>query len=129
MQKTVVLIIDDQPIFRAGVRKALAHHNGLDVLEIVDCDPGQGQEAVLRTIEESSPHVALLDVQCSSGNGTELCKRIIRNHPSTRVVLLSSDPNADDLFDAMKIGAVAYLSKDSTVEILSDAIQRAASGE
>ncbi len=129
MEKTTVLIVDSQSIFRAGVRKALAQHLGLDRLEIVDCDPADGIESVRRTVEHSSPDVVLLDVDGSEPGGFEICSDLRRLFPSTGVVMLSPNPNADELMEAMKTGASAYLGKDSTVEELSEAIQSAAAGE
>ncbi len=133
MGKIVVLIIDGQPIFRAGVRKALAQHNGLETLEILDCAPGiQGEEAK-RQISENSPDVALLDINLdvdrSSPSGLDLGSYISRHFPATKVVMLSGNTNADELFHVVKTGAVAYLCKDSTAEELLDAIRRVSSGE
>lgn len=126
---TVVLVIDDQPIFRAGVRRALSDRNGLDKLKILDCDPGKEGEEALRQIADNSPDVALLDVGCTSFNGLELSRYITRHFPATKVVALSSNYNADELLEVVKTGAAAYLGKDISAEELSDAIRRASSGE
>jgi len=129
MRKTTVLIIDSQPIFRAGVQRALAEHDGLDELGILACDPGNDGEEASRQIAEHSPDVALVDADCSAMSGIQFAKRITREFPFTKVVMLSACPNADELFEVMKTGAVAYLSKDATVAELSETIRRAASGE
>jgi DNA-binding NarL/FixJ family response regulator len=129
MSKTRVLIVDSQPIFRAGVRRALAHECGLEKLEILDCAQGnEGQEA-LRQIEENSPDVVLLEVGGPFSDGLALSTSITRSFPATKVVALSADHNADELFDVIKTGAAAYLSKDSSIEDLTEALRRAEMGE
>jgi DNA-binding NarL/FixJ family response regulator len=129
MSKTRVLIVDSQPIFRAGVRRALAHHCGLEKLEILDCDPGNDGEGAIRQIDEDSPHVALVSIGGPSPDGLQLSSRIARDLPATKVIVLSANHNADELFEVIKTGAAAYLSRDSEAEELSDAIMRAASGQ
>lgn len=129
MRKTVVLLIDSQPIFRAGVRRALSHQNGLEALEILDCDPGRDGEEAIRQIAENSPDVALLDINCPALNGLELTRYISQHFPATKVVILSATHSAEELFEVIKTGAAAYLSRDSGAVELSEAIRRAASGE
>jgi two-component system response regulator DegU len=129
MGKTVVLILDGEPFFRAGIRQTLAHQESF---EIHDMDPGEkGQEAIAR-ISETSPDVALVSLGYPGMIGLELSKKIARGFPSTRVIVLSSNPNEDDdeLFEVIKTGAVAYLrSKTCTAEELVDTIKRASRGE
>ncbi len=129
MSKTRVLIVDSQPIFRAGVRRALAHRCGLEALEILDCDPGNSGEGAINQIEEDSPHVALVSIGGPSPDGLQLSSRIARDFPATKVIVLSANHNADELFQVIKTGAAAYLSRDSDAEALSDAIMRATSGQ
>jgi two-component system response regulator DegU len=129
MQKTVVMIIDSEPFFRAGLRQALSQHEGL---EILDCDPEEEGKTAIAQVTASSPDVALLDIGYPALTGLDLGKRIARNFPATRVVVLSSNPNEDDdeLFEVIKSGAVAYLrSRDCTSAKLTETIKRASHGE
>lgn len=132
MRKVVVLIIDNQPIFRSGVRRALAHQNGLDTLEILDCAPGIGGEEAKQMISENAPDVALLDVGSNvndpSVSGLELSRNISCHFPATRVVALSANPDADEMAEVIASGAAAYLSKDSSTEQLLETIKRVSSG-
>ncbi len=128
MRKTIVMIIDREPFFRAGLRQALSQQ---DVLEILECDPEEGKAATEK-IAASSPDVALVDIGYPTLMGLDLGKKIARSFPATKVVMLSANPNDDDeeLFEVIKSGAVAYLrSKDCTPTRLMETIKRASHGE
>lgn len=128
MHKTIVMIIDREPFFRAGLRQALSQQDGLEILE---CDPEEGKTAIER-IAASSPDVALVDIGYPTQIGLELGRKIARSFPATKVVMLSANPSDDDeeLFEVIKSGAVAYLrSKDCTQTQLMDTIKRASRGE
>jgi two-component system response regulator DegU len=129
MRKIVVMIIDGEPFFRAGLRQALSQQ---DSLEILECDPEEEGKTAIAQVTTSSPDVALLDINYPTLIGLDLGKRIARSFPATKVVMLSSNPNEDDdeLFEVIKSGAVAYLrSKDCTSTKLIETIRRASNGE
>jgi two-component system, NarL family, response regulator DegU len=128
MRKTIVMIIDREPFFRAGLRQALSQQ---DVLEILECDPEEGKTATEKIVA-SSPDVALVDIGYPTLMGLELGKKIARSFPATKVVMLSANPNDDDeeLFEVIKSGAAAYLrSKDCTPTNLMETIKKASHGE
>ena len=128
MRKTIVMIIDREPFFRAGLRQALSQQ---DVLEVLECDPEEGKAATEK-IAASSPDVALVDIGYPTLMGLDLGKKIARSFPATKVVMLSANPNDDDeeLFEVIKSGAVAYLrSKDCTPTKLMEIIKKASHGE
>jgi DNA-binding NarL/FixJ family response regulator len=128
MRKTIVMIIDREPFFRAGLRQALSQQDGLEILE---CDPEEGKAATEK-IAASSPDVALVDIGYPTLMGLDLGKKIARSFPATKVVMLSANPNDDDeeLFEVIKSGAVAYLrSKDCTPTKLMEIIKKASHGE
>jgi len=132
MRKTVAMIVDSQPFFRAGVREVLAQGNSSDAMEVLECDPGcDGNEAIAR-ISAESPDIVLLDIRYPFLNGLELGKKVVRTFPGTRVVILSTNPEEDDdeLFEAIKAGAAGYLrSKQCSPAELTKTIRRASSGE
>jgi two-component system response regulator DegU len=119
---TRVMIIDEQPFFRAGVKMALQQ----DDMEILECDPAQD---VLAAIEASLPDIALLGSDLANHTGLELGRRIARNFPNTRVIILSSDPNDEELFEVIRSSAVACLKKNSSPAELLETINRARRGE
>ncbi len=121
--KIAVMVIDKQALFRAGVRQALTQQGDLEVLD------GDPDENAMTLIENHAPDVVLLDIDYPSLNGLGLGRKIAARYPLTRVVLLSSDPDDQQLFEAIKSGLVAYLNKDCSTEQLIDTIKQAYNGE
>jgi DNA-binding NarL/FixJ family response regulator len=126
------MIVDSQPFFRAGVLQALSQESHSESMRIIECDPGDdGSEAISR-ITVDSPDIVLLDIGYPFLGGLELGKKLARTFPGTGVVMLSANPaeNDDELFEVIKMGAVAYVrSKDSSPSDLADTIRRAANRE
>lgn len=123
MDKIKVMIIDEQALFRAGVRQALSHHTDLEILE---CDPTQNP---LERIEATLPDVALLGSDLTSLSGIELSRKISQYYPNTKVIVLSPDPNDQELFEVIKTAAAACMSKKASPDELAGTIRRAARGE
>ena len=123
MDKIKVMIIDEQAFFRAGVRQLLSQQSDL---EILDCSPNH---ATLGLIEASLPDVALLGSDLATRSGLELGRRITRHYPNTKVIVLSPDPNDEELFKVIKTAAVSCLSKSTDAEELASTIRRVCNGE
>ena len=123
MNKIVVMIIDEQPFFRAGVRQALSQESGF---EILDCDPTQDP---LGLIEANLPNIVLLGSDLGTHSGLELGGKIARYYPNTKVIMLSPNPNDEELFEVIKTAAVACLSKNVNTPELVNTIKRACGGE
>ncbi len=123
MDKIKVMIIDEQAFFRTGVRQALSQQPDL---EILDCAPG---EDTLGLIEANLPDVTLLGSDLAMPSGLELGRQITRLYPNTKVIVLSPDPNDEELFEVIKTAAVACLSKNTSTEELAGTIRRARNGE
>ena len=123
MNKIKVLIIDEQAMFRAGVRQTLSEQPDLEVLE---CDPAQN---ALELIEANLPDVALLGSDLASRSGIELGRKIAQYYPNTKVIVLSPDPNDEELFEVIKTAAAGCLSKRANADELASTIRRAYSGE
>jgi len=123
MDKIKVMIIDEQAFFRAGVRQSLSQQPDLEILE---CDPTQN---AIELIEANLPDVVLLGSDLASLSGIELGRKIAQYYPNTKVVVLSPDPNDEELFEVIKTAAVACLSKSASVDELTSTIRRARKGE
>lgn len=117
------MVIDEQPFFRAGVRLSLADQPDFEILE---CGP---DENPLSHIEVTPPNIVLLSSYLANHIGLELCARITRLYPNTRVIILSSSPNDQELFEIIRSSAVACLKKSIPPGELIDNIQRVAKGE
>ena len=123
MSKIVVMIIDEQPFFRTGVRQALSQESDFNIL---DCDP---TEDPLGLIEANLPNIVLLGSDLGTHSGLELSRRIARYYPNTKVIMLSPNPNDEELFEVIKTAAVACLSKNVNTPELVNTIRRACGGE
>jgi two-component system response regulator DegU len=123
MDKIKVVVIDEQALFRTGVHQALSQQPDLEILE---CDPTQNP---LELIEANLPDVALLGSDLASLSGIDLGRKIAQYYPNTRVIVLSPDPNDEELFEVIKTAAVACMSKRATADELANTIRRAHSGE
>ncbi len=123
MDKITVLIIDEQEFFRAGVRQVLSQQADFKVM---DCDPTQKP---LELIEANLPDVALLGSDLATLSGLELGRKIARLYPNTKVIMLSPNPNDEELFEVIKTAAVACLNKKASAEELVNTIRRAKNGE
>jgi DNA-binding NarL/FixJ family response regulator len=117
------MVIDEQAFFRAGLGQALALQPDFDV---TDCDPFQDP---LGAIENKLIEVVLLGAELVRQDGADLCRKISRIYPNTRVVVMSANPDDSELFEVMKTAAVAYIGKNATVGEIADIIRRASHGE
>ena len=123
MNKIMVMIIDEEVFFRVGVRQALSQEPDFNIL---DCDPAQDP---LELIDANLPSVVLLGSNLAAHNGLELGRRIARYYPNTKVIMLSPDPNDEELFEVIKTAAVACLNRNIAREELISTIRRASRGE
>ena len=124
MDKIKVMVIDRQPLFRAGICQALAKQEDFETLERNPSDD------LVELIETDYPDVLLLDIGFPSFSGLKLGKRITQYYPNIRLIILS--PNLDDaeLLEIIKTGAVAYINKNTAAsEELIDTIKRTCRGE
>jgi len=123
VNKTIVMIIDEEAFFRAGVRQVLSQQPDF---EILDCDPS---EDPLEMIENNLPSVVLLGSALGAHNGLDLGRKIARHYPNTKVIMLSPNPDDEELFEVIKTAAVACLNRNTAAEELIHTIRRASRGE
>ena len=120
-----MLIVDDHPVFREGLRQVLEARPGLRVLGTA----GNGDE-MWRTLRTSGrPHLVLMDVELPGESGIELTRALRVRHPEVRVVMLTAFTDSERVFAALKAGAVGYLAKNVPPDEIRAAVERAASGE
>jgi DNA-binding NarL/FixJ family response regulator len=117
-----VLLADDHPLVREGVRGVLADH-GIHVCAEAADAPG----AILAALRDR-PDVCLLDIDMP-GDGLVAAREISERLPETAVVMFTVSDAAVDLLAAIRAGAVGYLLKDSDPERLADALRGVVSGE
>jgi DNA-binding NarL/FixJ family response regulator len=101
-----VMLVDDHPVLRAGLANLLAVEADLAVV----AQAGSG-EAALRLFQQHKPDVCLLDLSMPGMGGTEALTRMRKEHPTCRVIVLTSSETADAADRALAAGASGYLTK------------------
>jgi DNA-binding NarL/FixJ family response regulator len=119
-----VLIADDHPLFREGMRGRLDRVADVAVVG----EAASGNEAV-ELARELAPDVILMDIKMPGLNGIEATREILRSGPQVGVLVLTMFEDDDSVFAAMRAGAKGYLLKDSGGEGVVHAIRAVASGE
>src|SRR5947209_8569901 len=119
-----VLIADDQTLIREGLEMLLDLSPGVEVVGVA----ADGDEAV-RLVAGSRPDVVLMDLRMPRCDGVEATRRIVRDHPSTRVVVLTTYADDESIFGALEAGAMGYLTKDAGAQEIQEAIRTVYAGE
>jgi DNA-binding NarL/FixJ family response regulator len=122
--KIQVFVISQQSLFLQAI-----DHTFVDTDDIVIIGSTGVNSDVLKTIDNLPPDVALLDLDGPSENALDLARKIKQRSPNIGVVVLTSNPDDNQLFLALKAQAVAYYSKEITGEQLIEAVRRVAKGE
>ncbi|MDQ3772003.1 MAG: response regulator transcription factor [Actinomycetota bacterium] len=123
-EKIKVVVVDDHPVWRDGV-KADLERSGL--VEVVG-EASDGGEAVEKTLE-LMPDIVLMDLQMPNLSGAEATRLIVDEAPHVKVLVLSASAEEADVLEAVKSGASGYLLKSSTSTEVRDAIARAMTGD
>ncbi len=119
-----VVVVDDHPVVRDGLRGMLEQHPDVEVVG----EAGGGRAAV-GVIEQTVPDVVLMDLRMPEGSGVEAIREVVRRGVATRVLVLTTYDSDSDTTAAIEAGATGYLLKDATPEQLHDAVRRTAAGE
>jgi DNA-binding NarL/FixJ family response regulator len=124
MKRIKILLVDDQPLFREGLRTLLSIHSDFDVVG----EAGNGHEAI-NLVRSTGASVVLMDLQMPILDGVEATRRLHREQPDCRVIVLTTFDDDEMVFDGLRAGAVGYLLKDAPSDKLAEAIRVAARGE
>lgn len=123
-EKIRILLVDDQALFREGLRTLLGVHDDFAVV----AEAANGAEALER-VHAARPDVVLMDLRMPVLDGVAATRRLRDAHPECRVIVLTTFDDDDDVFEALRAGAVGYLLKDVSSSRLAEAIRAAARGE
>jgi DNA-binding NarL/FixJ family response regulator len=119
-----ILLVDDQPLFREGLRTLLSVHSDFNVVG----EAGDGEEAI-RLAKSLRPSVVLMDLQMPVLDGVAATRRLQSEQAECRVIVLTTFDDDELVFDGLRAGAIGYLLKDAPSEKLAEAIRVAARGE
>jgi DNA-binding NarL/FixJ family response regulator len=119
-----ILIVDDQALFREGLKTLLAVQSDFEVVG----EASNGEEA-LRLAITLRPGVILMDLRMPVLDGVRTTERLHDVLPEARVIMLTTFDDDDLVFDGLRAGAIGYLLKDVSSEKLFEAVRAAAKGE
>jgi len=119
-----ILLVDDHALFRVGMRQILEAESDFEVVaEAYD------SRSAVDAASETTPDVVLLDLSLPAPGGIETTQRVKREVPSAGIIALATTEDEDQLFEAIKAGAAAFLLKDISPEDLVTIIRRVNGGE
>ena len=119
-----LIIVDDQPLARAGLRMILEAQPDIRVVG----EGADGAEAIALA-RRLRPDVAVIDVRMPRVDGLEATRRIVAAEPATRILILTTFDLDEYVFEALRAGASGFLLKDAPAEDLVHAVRAVAKGE
>jgi NarL family two-component system response regulator LiaR len=119
-----ILIVDDHAVVRRGARAYLEAQPDFAVVG----DVGSGGEAVLLTAD-LAPDIVLMDLVMPGMDGVQATRLVKQKSPCSQVIVLTSYHEDEQIFPAIRAGALSYLLKDISLPDLADAVRKAARGE
>ena len=123
MKKIRIMLVDDQSLFREALRTLLALQEDFDI--VAEAENGERAVALARV---HKPDVILMDLRMPVMGGVEATRRILTANPAARIIVLTTFEEDEEIFDAMRAGALGYLLKACSAEKLCEALRAAAKG-
>lgn len=123
MKKLRIMLVDDQSLFREALRTLLSLQDGFEIV----AEAENGARAV-SLAKVHQPDVILMDLRMPVLGGVEATRKILATNPASRVVVLTTFEEDEEIFDAMRAGALGYLLKACSAEKLCEALRAAAKG-
>jgi DNA-binding NarL/FixJ family response regulator len=124
METIRVIVVDEQPLFRKGVCATLEQ---MGDCTIIGTSESAGE--ILELARTGNPDVALIDGSLTMIDSLEIARQIRHLAPRVAVMILTPTEDEERLFQAIKVGAAAYYTRNLTPEELSDAVRRVSKGE
>lgn len=123
-QPTRILIVDDHPLVREGLKARLSAVSGIEVV-------GEAGNAIdaFAMADEAQPHLVLMDIGMKDVNGIDLTTRLLARHPQLWVLMLSMYDNPEYVNRAMQAGARGYVLKDAPSDEIVSAIEAIHAGQ
>ena len=119
-----ILIADDHPFVRNGVRNILGAHAGYEV-----CGEAENGAVAVQKVQELNPDVLVLDITMPVMNGIDAARQILEQRPDLPIVILSMHESGTQLEAARKLGIKGYVSKSRAVQDLIRAIDAVSAGK
>ena len=124
MGKIKVLIVDDHTLFREGLKSLLERRETLEIIG----EAANGEDGVSKAID-LKPDVVLMDLNLPDISGIDAIKMILKSVPGTKIIMLTVSEDDEDLFNAVRAGAMGYLLKNIDPDRLVSSVGQVARGE
>jgi DNA-binding NarL/FixJ family response regulator len=124
MDKIKVLLVDDHAIMRDGIRALLSVHSDIEIVG----EASEGKEAIEKT-QELAPDVIVMDLAMAGMDGLEATRRISKQDPKVKVIVLTQYSNKEYILSAIKAGAAGYIPKRALGSDLVSAIRTVHTGD
>ena len=119
-----VVIADDHPVVRSGIRNLLERAMDIQVIG----EASTGKQALL-LVEEMAPDVLLLDMQLPDMKGIEVAQQLQQSGASVKILVLSAHDDPQYIHELIEAGAMGYLVKEEAPQVIIDAVRGIAHGE
>lgn len=116
--------MDDHEVVRLGLKGLLNRNPGFTVVS----EAGSVQESVEKAAQ-TKPDVIIMDVRLPDGSGVEACRRILKDHPEMKIIMLTSFPDDDVVIEAILAGASGFVLKEIKGNSLVEAVEKVAQGQ
>lgn len=124
MNKIKIIIADDHPVFRGGLMKMIETDSGIEIIA-----QAENGEVALNKILEFSPDIALLDIDMPKMTGLQILKELKKRKINVKTIFLTVYSDESIFDEAMNIGILGYVLKDSAISDIIDCIKTVAAGK
>lgn len=124
MGRIEVMIVDDHPVFRQGLRNILATQEDLSIVG----EAADGDEAI-KLAQRLNPDVVMMDINLPTINGLQATRELLRLCPDIKIIMLTAYDDKEQVYHAIRAGASAYHAKDVSPTRLVDVIRQVTQGQ
>jgi NarL family two-component system response regulator LiaR len=124
LQPIKVMIVDDHPVVRDGLKNMLIAFD-----DLVFSNEAENGRMALDQCRQNTPDVILMDILMPEADGIEATRAILDEFPQVKIIILTSYPKDDLIQEALEAGAIGYILKNATIDSLADAIRAAHAGQ
>ncbi len=124
MSKISILLVDDHKMFRDGIKSVLSDDNNINI-----CGEAGTYDEAVSFLKKEKPDIVITDITLPEKSGIDLCKKVSKDHPDIKVLMLSMHQSEEFVMNSIKNGASGYLPKETGHEELLFAIKKIHQGE
>jgi NarL family two-component system response regulator LiaR len=124
LQPIKVMIVDDHPVIRDGLKNMLIAFDDLEF-----SDEAENGRIALDRCRQNTPDVILMDILMPEADGIQATRAILDEFPQVKIIILTSYPKDDLIQEALEAGAIGYILKNATIDSLAEAIRAAHAGQ